>query len=119
MKTFEEFLNEANQPKPDAVETVRKNLERKHHPHLKLSVSDNPRGIRIHGIHVDSKHQNKGTGSHVMKNLANVADKLKKRTLLSPESEPGQERRLRRFYKRFGFEKDPKSTMNTYVRPSS
>lgn len=115
MKTFDEFLSEANPPKPDAFKTVTTNVQRKY-PGLKLTASDNPNGIRIHGMHFPKKDQGKGKGTRTLEILGGYADHQQKPIRLSPEAEPGKQGSLVKFYKRSGFKKDPKSTMNTYVR---
>jgi hypothetical protein len=115
MKTFDEFLTEAKPPKPDALQTVTNNLQRKY-PGLKLTTSDNPNGIRIHGMHFPRQEQGKGKGSRTLKILSGFADRHDRQIRLSPEAEPGNQGRLVKFYKKSGFKKDPNSTMNTYVR---
>jgi hypothetical protein len=115
MKTFEQFIAEAKPPKPDALQNVTNNLQRKY-PGLKLTTSDNPSGIRIHGMHFPRQEQGKGKGSRTLKILSSFADRYDRPIRLSPEAEPGKQGRLVKFYKKSGFKKDPNSTMNTYVR---
>jgi GNAT superfamily N-acetyltransferase len=115
MKSFKEFLAEANEPKPDALKTITRNWEKKHKG-LTAQASLTPSGaIRLHNIFVPKSKQGKGIGSRFMKGLGRYADKTQKQTRLSQSAEPGRERDLSRFYRKFNFKKD-RNTTDTYVR---
>lgn len=115
MKTFKEFIAEANQPKPDALKTITRNWEKKHKG-LIAQASSTPSGaIRLHNIFVPREKQGKGLGGRFMKGLGHYANKTKKDIRLSQSAEPGKERDLKRFYRKHGFKRD-ETTSDTYVR---
>jgi hypothetical protein len=99
MKTFKQFISEAKSRKPDYLDTMSRNMERQRG--VKVQASENPHGIRVHGIHVDSEQQGKGHGSWAIKNLKN----LRKRLVLSQSAKPGREGDLRRFYRKHEFKR--------------
>lgn len=108
MKTFKQFLSEANQRKPDYLDTVTNNMERA--KGIVVRASNTPSGaIRIHGMHVPPEDQRKGIGSWAMRNLQNLGQELR----LSQSAKPGREGDLRRFYRKHGFKRD-ESTPDTY-----
>lgn len=103
MKTFKQFITEANKPKPDAIKTITKNNERMH-PGLVYNASYTPSGdIRLHAIH--TPEPGKGLGSKLLRGLKFHADKTQKNIRLSPSAQPGREGDLLRFYRRHGFKK--------------
>jgi hypothetical protein len=64
MKTYQQFIEEAKQPKPDAVETISKNLQRRT-PGMKFHAYPSHSGdIRLHSIEVPKEKQ--GQGSDLM-----------------------------------------------------
>ena len=108
-KTFREFIVEAKDAKPNALDTIVRNQQR-NRPHLTLSASRTPSGaIRVHGFHVKPEYQNQGTGSIVMRAFTNYADRINSPIVLNPSAKPGKEKDLRRFYGRFEFKKVPDS----------
>lgn len=114
MKTFKQFISEANQPKPDALKTITKNWERKHKG-MTAQASYTPSGsIRLHNIFVPKYNQGRGIGSRFMKGLSRYADKSEKDIRLSQSAAPGKERDLKRFYRKFSFKKMRDS--DTYIR---
>lgn len=103
MKTYRQFIEEAKQPKPDAPETIGKNLERRT-PGMKVHVYSSQTGdIKLHSLEVPKEKRNQGVGSHALKNLTAFADRQNKRVTLTPEAEKGKKAKLDKFYKRFGF----------------
>lgn len=113
MKTYQQFILEANQPKDDYLKTVTRNIKR--NKGVDVNISENPRGFRLHGIHVKSEHQGQGKGSHVIDILKGMAKKRKKNISLSASAEPGRERDLHRFYtKKHGFKRKDRDS-DTYT----
>jgi GNAT superfamily N-acetyltransferase len=103
MKTYQQFILEAKQPKRDAVQTISKNLERRT-PGMKVHAYPSQTGdISLHSLEVPKEKRNQGVGSHAMRNLTRFADKQNKRVILTPEAERGKKVKLDKFYKRFGF----------------
>jgi GNAT superfamily N-acetyltransferase len=103
MKTYQQFILEAKQPKRDAVQTISKNLERRT-PGMKFHAYPSHSGdIRLHSIEVPKEKQGQGIGSHALKNLTKFADKQNKRVTLTPQADKGKKAKLDKFYKRFGF----------------
>jgi hypothetical protein len=103
MKTYQQFIREAKQSKPDAIQTISKNLERRT-PGMKFHVYPSQTGdIKLHSLEVPKEKRNQGIGSHALKNLTTFADKQNKRVTLTPEAEKGKKAKLDKFYKRFGF----------------
>lgn len=103
MKTFKEFIAEANKPKPDALDKITRNNERMHSG-LVYKASYTPSGdIRLHAMH--TPEPGKGLGGRLMKGLKLHADKTKRNIRLSPSAQPGREGDLLRFYRRHEFKK--------------
>jgi GNAT superfamily N-acetyltransferase len=109
MKTFKQFIQEAKEPKPDALKTISRNIERKHKG-VTLHASEIGTGphkgsIRLHNIFVPTPNQGKGLGSKIMKGMTNYANRTGKNIRLSQSAAPGREGDLKRFYRKFGFKK--------------
>jgi GNAT superfamily N-acetyltransferase len=112
MKTYQQFILEANQPKDDYLKTVARNIKRD--KGVNVNISENPRGFRLHGIHVKPEHQGQGRGSRAIKILKGLAKKRGKKINLSASPEPGRGGDLHRFYtKRHGFKRVDKDS-DTY-----
>lgn len=92
MKTLEQFLLEANN-----LSYLKNKYDLE-----KSNIYEFDNKISIDLIIV--KDKNKGTGSKVMKEICEYADKNNKIIILSPSNEFGSsKKRLIEFYKRFGF----------------
>lgn len=103
MKTFKQFIQEANQPKPDALHTITKNYERRY-PGLKfVATLGNYGDIRLHSLEVPKDQRRQGIGSRAMISLSKQADKSNKRITLTQRPEPRYKKKLDQFYKSHGF----------------
>jgi hypothetical protein len=112
MKTYQQFILEAKQPKPDALETIVKNTKRAT-PGMKFSAHTtfNNDDIRVDNIEVPENQRNKkrfyrgtaGTGSSRIRGLTKYADKVGKRVILTPVAKRGYKGKLDKFYRGFGF----------------
>jgi GNAT superfamily N-acetyltransferase len=103
MKTFKEFLAEANPPKSDAYYTISKNWERK--PQVKkFNVTMGNRGdLRVHGFEVYPQFRGQGYGTKALGGLNRYADSVNKRITLTPQAERGYKGKLKKFYNKLGF----------------
>jgi hypothetical protein len=102
MKTFDQFLLEANQPKPDSLETIARNVERRHG--IKFHVTrHHGNDIKLHNFEVPKEKRGQGIGTWALKNLTKGADKSGKRIVLTAVPEKGKKAKLDKFYKSFGF----------------
>lgn len=121
MKTYQQFIQEARAPKPDALETISKNLQRRT-PGMKFQAYPSHSGdIGLHSIEVPKEKQGQGIGSHALKNLNKFADKQNKRVTLTPQADKGKKAKLDKFYKRFGFKPNKGrnkdfTTRDTFIR---
>lgn len=122
MKTYQQFMQEARDPKDDYLKTIEKNVER--NKGVKLQLSKTPTStVRIHGMHVSPENQGQGKGSRAMKIVQGLIKNSKKwqttpplkGASLSASAEPGRERDLHRFYtKKHGFKRTDRES-NTYT----
>lgn len=122
MKTFEEFINEANQPKPDALKTISKNWERRpNYRGVNVYASQNKDHIKVHDLFVPSHLRGKGAGSRIMKGITKLADKQGFKVSLNQAPAPGYKKKLGTFYKNFGFKPNKGrnkdfTTRDTHIR---
>jgi GNAT superfamily N-acetyltransferase len=122
MKTFEEFLAEANQPKPDAIKTISKNWERRpNYRGVNVYATQDKDHIRVHDLFVPSHLRSKGVGGRVMKGVTKLADKHGAKVSLNPAPAPGYKKKLDTFYKNFGFKPNKGrnkdfTTKDTHIR---
>jgi GNAT superfamily N-acetyltransferase len=123
MKTFEQFITEANPPKPNALETISRNVERKHGMKF-FATPYHGNDIRLHSIEVPKEKRGQGIGTRALRGLTKFADKTGRRIVLSPAPEKGKKEKLNRFYRSFGFvpnkgrNKDF-TVRDTMIRPQS
>jgi GNAT superfamily N-acetyltransferase len=123
MKTFEQFLTEAKPFKPDALETISRNVERKHGMKF-FATPHHGNDIRLHNIEVPKEKRGQGIGTRALRGLTKFADRTGKRIVLSPAPEKGKKEKLNKFYRSFGFvankgrNKDF-SVSDTMIRPQS
>jgi GNAT superfamily N-acetyltransferase len=68
---------------------------------LRISIVDND--LRLDLISVHKAKRNKGLGTKVMEDLAQLADKLQKKVHLKPDPFSPNTDRLYRFYERLGY----------------
>lgn len=121
MKTFKQFLEEANAPKPDAHKTISRNWERRPgHKGLNLyitkSVRDGKPNLRLRDVWVPHHLRGKGVGERILKGLGKHADKTGQTITLKPDPEEGYHEKLNKFYARHDFEKDTIKGPDTHVR---
>lgn len=126
MKTFRQFLEEANAPKSDAHKTISRNWERKPgHQGLNVYVSkkehEGTPNIEVHDLWVPKHLRGKGVGGRIMKGLTRHADKIKATMSLNQAPEKGYKTKLSDFYKKHGFvpnkgKKRNLSISNTHIR---
>jgi GNAT superfamily N-acetyltransferase len=103
MKTFREFLEEAKAPKPDALETIQRNTQRRT-PGMKYVVHTTSSGdIRVDNIEVPEKRRNEGIGRRTFDALHRYADKIGKNVSLTPVAKPGYEEKLPKMYRNLGY----------------
>lgn len=102
MKTFKQFLEEANAPRPDAHKTISRNWERRYRG-LNLHLTKKDRNTHVGDIWVPPQHRGKGIGGRIMKGLGKLADKTGQTMTLRQEPEKGREADLSRFYAGHGF----------------
>lgn len=103
MKTFKQFIIEANQPKPDAHEKISSAWQRKY-PGMKAHLTQHHSNtLKVHSLEVPKELRRRGIGSRFMKGVGNYADKQKQRTVLSPSADKGYKKKLDTFYRSFGF----------------
>lgn len=78
---------------------------RRQYPDAKISLRGGPdRGYTLSQIVVPEAQRNSGVGSEIMGDIARAADSQGARVALSPSSDfGGSAKRLKEFYKRFGF----------------
>jgi predicted GNAT family acetyltransferase len=89
MKTFEEFLAEANQPKPDAIKTISKNWERRpNYRGVNVYATQDKDHKRVHDLFVPSHLRGKGVGGRVMKGVTRLADKQGSKVSLNQAPAP-------------------------------
>ena len=128
MKTYSQFISEAKEPKPDALETIERNAERQT-PGLKLRLQSTGLGglkdpkshIRIDDVNVPThlrggnKYKGRGVGSSIVDRVGKFADKTGKNVSLTPVPTdpkfkgPKYLNKLKKFYGRFGFRKRRKT----------
>lgn len=71
-----------------------------------LGISCSNGNIRVHSILVEKSHRNQGIGTSVMNEIIAFADDNNLTITLTPDSSLGGNlRRLKKFYRRFGFKK--------------
>lgn len=105
MKTFKQFLEEAREPKPDALEKIVKNTKRAT-PGMKYVVhTTNTDDIRVDNIEVPPEHRGKGIAKRRFKGLHAYADKIGKNVSLTPVAKKGFKGKLNDLYRRFGYRK--------------
>jgi predicted GNAT family N-acyltransferase len=116
IKTFSQFMLEANAPRPDAHKTIQKNWERKHKGMTAHITQRKDGNLHLGDIFVppNKRKEKKNIGSRFMKGLSHYADKVRKDVTLRADAEKGQESRLSKFYQRFGFKQ--KEGSNHYRR---
>lgn len=93
---------------------------------IELFVHEGSDYIKLMQIVVPKKQRGRGTGTIIMNELTELADKLGKKILLTPDVSYGgsSKDRLKRFYKRFDFvenkgrNKDYSKSDTMYRRPS-
>ena len=107
MKTFSQFMLEANAPRPDAHKTIQRNWERKHKGMTAHITQKKDGHLHLGDLFVppNKRKENKRIGSRFMKGLSNYADKVRKDVTLRADAEKGQENRLSKFYQSFGFKR--------------
>jgi hypothetical protein len=112
MKTYQQFILEAKQPKPDALETIVKNTTRAT-PDIKFvaHTTFNNDDIRVDNMEVPKDQRNKkrfyrgtaGVGSARLRGVTKYADRVGKRVSLTPVAKRGYKHKLTNWYKKFGF----------------
>jgi len=109
VKLFEEFINEGS---------VLKELESEFN--ITLDLYDNGKWLELSRIIVPKESRGSGTGSKVMQQIVDFADKEGKKIYLTPSKDFGATSvsRLEQFYKEFGFVKNiyRDETRETMVR---
>lgn len=121
MKTFKQFLEEANAPKPDAHKTIARNWQRRPgHKGLNLYITKSERdgkpNLRLRDVWVPHHLRGKGVGHRILKGLTKYADKTKQSVTLKPDPEKGYEKKLDKFYAGHGFKRDSQKGPDTHVR---
>lgn len=105
MKTYSQFIAEANAPKPvkDSLRKMSRAYGKKHRG-VNVDASETKSGdIRLHNIWIPPSERNKGIGSRAMRGLSAIADKSKKRITLNQAPEKGKKAKLDKFYKSHDF----------------
>jgi GNAT superfamily N-acetyltransferase len=122
MKTFEQFINEAKEAKPDALRTIERKWEnRPGHKGLNVYASQKDSHIKLHDLFVPPHLRGKKVGSRIMKGLTKYADRQNASMSLKQAPEKGYKRKLGDFYKRFGFKSNKGrnkdfTTRDTHIR---
>lgn len=101
MKCFNTFCEEISDLESDLIE-----LHNKYKDKASLYISNRkyPDSLHLHEIIIPKEHRNSGIGTSIMNDLTALADKHNKRISLSPSNDfGGSVKRLKEFYKRFGF----------------
>ncbi len=124
MKTYRQFLYEAKSSKPDALEKITGNWQRKH-PGLKYHAYKTRAGhIELHSLEVPKEKRKRGIGTRIMKGLTNYASKQKEPVALTPRADKGYKGKLDKFYRSHGFKpnkgrnKDFTTTHSMIRRPN-
>lgn len=122
MKTYQQFILEARDPKSDYLKKIEQNVKRG--KGVKLQLSKTPSDtVRIHGMHVNPEDQGRGKGSRTMEIVKGLIKNSRnwqttpplKGASLSASAEPGRERDLHRFYtKKHGFKRTDRDS-DTYT----
>jgi GNAT superfamily N-acetyltransferase len=123
MKTYSDFIAEANQAKePEEVLAKIAKAYGKKHRGVNVDTSVKSSGdIRLNNIWVPPSDRGKGIGGRVMKGLGKYADKQGKKITLNQAPEPGKKKKLGDFYKSHGFQANRGksrdfSTKDTHIR---
>lgn len=101
MKCFKLFCESVDEIESDLNQLVNKYKDQ---ASLFISHRKYPDSLHLHEIIVNKEFRNSGIGSKIMQDLTDIADKHDKRISLSPSNDfGGSVKRLKEFYKRFGF----------------
>ena len=109
MKTFQEFLLEAQKSHDEVLKTMSKNWNR-NNPGSNFNVqyrpSDDPKKSHIYLGLIDVKHEKRraGKGTRFVRGITKYADKHKLPVSVKPVPEKGYEDKLNKFYRGHGFE---------------
>lgn len=103
MKTYQQFIEEAKAPKPDALETIQRNTKRAT-PGMKYVVhTTSSDDIRVDNIEVPENQRGKGIATRRLKGLHKYADKIGKNVSLTPVAKPGYKEKLDKMYRNLGY----------------
>lgn len=127
MKTFKQFILEANPPKPNAVSKMTRNFQRRYKGStFYVTKTKDGEGHHIGDLWFPPEQRNKGLGSKALGLLHKVAGD--KPITLKASPEEGEAERLHNFYTKHGYERiegtnryirRPKSVDEEWIPPAS